>query len=108
MSSVFKPNRLAIVSLVYWVLLTYMVAALFWWFIALERQNEDITNIRLNALKKDDPAYFAASLTIEDARKRKTAQYIGEGSTFLALILVGAVFVYRATRRQLKLSQQQQ
>jgi signal transduction histidine kinase len=85
-----------------------MVAALGWWFIALEKQNSDITSIRLNQLKKDDPAYFYNSLRIEEANKRKTAQYIGEGSTFLALILVGAVFVYRATRRQLKLSQQQQ
>ncbi len=103
-----KLQKLAIVSVVYWILLTYMVAALSWWFIALENQNEDITNIRLNELKKDDPAYYTQYIEIEEARKRKTAQYIGEGSTFLALILVGAVFVYRATRRQLKLTQQHQ
>ncbi|WP_457848411.1 histidine kinase dimerization/phospho-acceptor domain-containing protein, partial [Staphylococcus aureus] len=47
-------------------------------------------------------------LAIEEAKKRKTAQYVGEGVTFLALIIIGAVFVFRATRRQLKLSQQQQ
>ena len=104
----FKPQRLVLVSWVYWVLLTYMVAALLWWFIALERQNRDITYIRLSELKKDDPAYFANSLQIQEAQKRKTAQYVGEGSTFLALILLGAVFVYRATRRQLRMSQQQQ
>jgi two-component system sensor histidine kinase CiaH len=103
-----KPRGLVVVSLVYWVLLTYMVAALSWWFIALEKQNSDITNIRLNELKKDDPAYFSNSLKIEEVKKRKTTQYIGEGITFLALILVGAVYVYRATRRQLKMSQQQQ
>jgi len=108
MSSLSKPPKLVVVSLVYWVLLTYMVAALFWWFIALENQNRDITTIRLNELKKDDPAYYANSLAIEEARKRKTAQYIGEGTTFLALILVGAVYVYRAARRQLRMSQQQQ
>ena len=104
----FKPQRLFVVSLVYWVLLTYMIAALFWWFIALEKQNRDITNIRLNELRKDSPSYFNDNLKIEEARKRKTAQYIGEGSAFLALIVFGAIFVYRATRRQLKLSQQQQ
>jgi two-component system, OmpR family, sensor histidine kinase CiaH len=70
--------------------------------------NRDIANIRLNELKKDDPAYFDKSVNIIDAQKRKTAQYLGEGTTFLALILVGAVYVYRATRRQLKMSQQQQ
>jgi two-component system sensor histidine kinase CiaH len=103
-----KPQKLAILSLVYWILLTYMVAALFWWFIALEQQNKEMTNIRLSALRKDDPAYFNESVAIEETKKRKTAQYIGEGSTFLALILLGAVFVYRATRRQLRMSQQQQ
>lgn len=101
-------QKLFIVSLVYWVLLVYMVAALFWWFIALEKQNLDISQIRLSELKKDAPAYFENAQAIEEARKRKTAQYIGEGSTFLALILLGAVFVYRATRRQIMLSQQQQ
>ncbi|KAF0241004.1 MAG: integral membrane sensor signal transduction histidine [Chitinophagaceae bacterium] len=52
--------------------------------------------------------YAVKMHAIEDANKRKTTQYIGEGSTFLALILVGAIFVYRATRRQLRLSEQQQ
>jgi signal transduction histidine kinase len=101
-------QKFFVVSLVYWVLLVYMVAALFWWFIALEKQNLDISQIRLNELQKDAPSYFEKALAIEEARKRKTAQYIGEGSTFLALILLGAVFVYRATRRQIRLSQQQQ
>ena len=103
-----KTKGLTVVIVVYWVLLSYMVAALIWWFIALERQNTSITQIRLSELRKDDPAYIEKVAAIEDAKKRKTAQYIGEGVTFLALILVGAVFVFRATRRQLRLSQQQQ
>lgn len=106
--STFKSQKLAVVTLAYWVLFLYMVAALGWWFIELEKQNQDISNIRLSALKKDDPAYYNDSLKIEEARKRKTAQYIGEGFTFLALIVLGTVFVFRATRRQLLLSQQQQ
>lgn len=103
-----KTKGLTVVTIVYWVLLCYMVAALLWWFIALERQNNSITRIRLLELTKDDPAYIEKFTEIENARRRKTTQYIGEGTTFLALILFGAVFVFRATRRQLKLSQQQQ
>ena len=106
--SFLKPQKIIVVTFVYWFLLMYMVVALGWWFIALEKQNQEITNIKLGELKKDDPAYYSLVLTIEEARKRKTARNIGEGSTFLALILVGAVFVFRATRRQLKLSKQQQ
>ncbi|MBW0178932.1 ATP-binding protein [Sediminibacterium sp.] len=101
-------KRLTVVTVVYWILLSYIVAALIWWFIALEKQNRNITNVRLLELLKDDPQYFEKATQIEAAKKRKTAQYVGEGVTFLALILVGAVFVFRATRRQLLLSQQQQ
>ena len=101
-------KRLTLLTVVYWILLSYIVAALIWWFIALERQNRDITNVRLLELIKDDPQYVEKVTQIETAKKRKTAQYIGEGTTFLALILVGAVFVFRATRKQLLLSQQQQ
>jgi two-component system, OmpR family, sensor histidine kinase CiaH len=103
-----KNPKLALVTIVYWVLLTYMIAALTWWYIALEKQNTAITYIRLGELIKDDPNYFQKASAIEEARKRKTAQYVGEGATFLALIIIGAVFVFRATRRQLKLSAQQQ
>ena len=104
----FKKQRLGIVTTVYWLLLAYMVASLGWWFIALQNQNRNITNIRLNELKKDLPDYYERALEIEDLKQRKTAQYIGEGITFLAITVIGAVFVYRATRRQFKMSQQQQ
>ncbi len=103
-----QKRKLATVTVVYWFLLSYMVAALLWWFIALEKQNQLITSIRLTELKKEDANYLAKVAFIENASKRKTFQYIGEGSTFLVLILVGAVFVFRATRRQIRGAQQQQ
>lgn len=106
--SFLKIQKLAILTLVYWFLLLYMVAALIFWFIALERQNAEITDIKLNSLNRNDPAYSYKEASFQANRKRKTAQYIGEGSTFLALIAVGAIFVFRATRRQLIFSQQQQ
>ena len=74
MRPVYKPQKLEVVSTVYWILLTYMVAALFWWFIALEKQNQDITIIRLSEVKRDDPAYFEKAQIIDQAKKRKTAQ----------------------------------
>lgn len=103
-----KPPKLAVVTFVYWFLLLYMIAALAWWFIALEKQNSVMTAIRVSELFKDDPLYLEKLSSIQEMSNRKTAQYIGEGITFLALILVGAVYVYRATRRQLKFSAQQQ
>ncbi len=100
-------RRLLTVTVVYWVLLVYMIAALVWWFVALQNQNSLMANMRMVELKKDDPQYMEKVSLIETAHSRKVAQYIGEGSTFLALILLGAVFVFRATRRQIRLSQQQ-
>ncbi len=105
--SFFKQQKLAIVTLVYWFLLVYMVAALVWWFVALEKQNREITDIRLNELKRESASFITDSKSILEIRKRKTAQYLGEGFTFLVLIIVGAVFVFRVTRRQLRLSKQQ-
>lgn len=101
-------RKLRFVTVLYWVLLFYMIAALAWWYIALDRQNQDISYIRLSELTKDDPRYLEKVAAIEQATDRKTAQYLGEGLTFLALILLGAVFIFRAIRKELKLSRQQQ
>jgi two-component system, OmpR family, sensor histidine kinase CiaH len=101
-------KRFYFITILYWLLLLYIIAALIWWFIALENQNRQMTSYKLNELKLDDPTYLAKFDQLSAEKKRKTAQYIGEGSTFLALTLVGAFFVYRAFRRQVRFQQQQQ
>lgn len=106
--SIFKTKRLATITLVYWFVLLYIIAALIYWFISLENQNTRMSDLLLNELKHDESDYDKKAAEIFYAKRRKTAQYISEGATFLALILIGAVFVYRATRRQLNLSLQQQ
>ena len=103
-----RKQRLALITFVYWFLLIYIIAALVWWFISLENQNTLMFEYRIVELDKDDPFYTQKLWQLSDERHRKTMQYIGEGSTFLLLILVGAVFVYRATKKQIRLSQQQQ
>jgi K+-sensing histidine kinase KdpD len=103
-----SKKKLVLVTVVYWVLLMYMVAALVWWFVALNKQNNTMANMLLVEIKLDDPNYDAKVALIKEGQKRKTAQYIGEGATFLVLILIGAVFVYRVTRRQIKSQHQQQ
>lgn len=59
-------------------------------------------------LNKDDAAYEQKLFLITDEHRRKTAQYISEGITFVFVTLVGAVFVYRSVRKQFLLSKQQQ
>ncbi|HMH22618.1 MAG TPA: ATP-binding protein [Puia sp.] len=106
--NLFKRKRLFIATAVYWVLLVYIISLLLWWFIALQTQSRQMSNYRLLELKMDDPAYEARLNAISAEEDRKTAQYIGEGSTFLFVILVGAIFVYREVRRQIRLQVQQQ
>jgi two-component system, OmpR family, sensor histidine kinase CiaH len=101
-------KKLQFIFIIYWVLLAYIIAALVWWFIALNRQNNQMTSYKLSELKLDDPNYIVAQAKLLDAQKRKTAQYIGEGLTFFLLIVAGAVFVFRAVRNQLLFSRQQQ
>ena len=104
----FKKKRLAWATAVYWLLLVYVIAMLVWWFIALHQQSLTMTGFRLGMLDKSASDYNEQVAAIHDQQKTETAQYVGEGFTFLALILVGAVFVYRAVRRQINLQEQQQ
>lgn len=104
----FKKRRLAVATTVYWILLAYIITGLVWWFIALQTQNHKMARYQLQQLKLDNPDFEARVNAIQTDENKKTAQYIGEGSTFMLLILVGALFVYREVRRQIRLQLQQQ
>lgn len=104
----FKIKRLQTIYILYWFLLSYILAALVFWFIALNTQNIQLSRYRLDMIDVDDASHEEKQTKIEISKNRKTAQYIGEGVAFLLLILTGAVFVFRAINRQFKLSQQQQ
>ena len=101
-------KTLALITGIYWVLLLYILAALVWWFISLEKQNREMTGLRLKLESPVNPHYATLKKEALELQRRKDAQYIGEGTIFMLLIVVGAVFVYRATRRQWQVSQQQQ
>jgi two-component system sensor histidine kinase CiaH len=106
--SFYRTKNLRLVFVVYWVLLIYIVAALVYWFIALNAQNHQMIQYETEQLKKDNPTYFNDIEKLRVIEKRKTTQYIGEGSIFLLMILASAVFIFRAVRRQLISTQQQQ
>ncbi|MBL0357682.1 MAG: response regulator [Chitinophagaceae bacterium] len=106
--SSYKTKKLRFVFIVYWFLLAYIVAALVWWFIELNNQNRQMTTHDISQLKKEAPGYIEETQKIIEKEKRKTAQYIGEGSVFFLVIMAGAFFIFRAVRRQLRAGQQQQ
>jgi two-component system sensor histidine kinase CiaH len=104
----YRRRRLTFITITYWFLLLFIIAAWVWWFISLEKQNDQMLKYKLLQLNKDDIAYEHRLNSISDEHKRKTTQYISEGITFVFVTLVGAVFVYRAVRRQFRLGKAQQ
>lgn len=103
-----NKRGLQIVTLVFWVLLLYIIAALVWWFFSLQKQNLEIHKLRTEQAFQSAAATPDSLRTIDLLRERNTKKYIGEGVTFLLLILVGAVYIYRLVRKQFRLQQQQQ
>lgn len=106
-------KRLRRTTIIYWTLLLYIIAALVWWFISLEKQNQQIAKQRYINLSSQTDSLTTLRLaekldTINGETNRNTGKYIAEGITFLILILIGAAFVYRSVRRQFRLQQQQQ
>jgi signal transduction histidine kinase len=100
-------KKFRLITLTYWLLLVYIIAALIWWFITLEKQNTSMRDLRLAATEKQAEQQSAIA-AINNEYRRNTNKYIAEGVTFLILILIGAFFVYRAVRRQFRLQLQQQ
>ncbi len=103
-----KSRRLRYIFLVYWILLAYILAALVWWFIALNNQNHQMAAYKISELNSNNSGYQSALDKITDVQNRKTAQYIGEGAVFFLLIITGAVYIYRIVKGQFKISRQQQ
>jgi two-component system, OmpR family, sensor histidine kinase CiaH len=107
-------KRLLRTTIIYWLLLLYIVAALVWWFISLNKQNDMMRNFKLAKLdstinQNASPSLYQTELNkiINDHKRNKT-KYLGEGSIFFLLILVGAAFLYRSVRKQFYMQQQQQ
>lgn len=104
----FRIKKLQTIYVLYWILLTYIIAALVFWFIALNNQVTELASYRLHLIDKNDKNVEVLYQKVAEYRQRKTTQYLAEGITFLLLIIAGAIFVFRAIRRQFYQSQQQQ
>ena len=103
-----SKRKLRIATYVYWILLIYIIAALVWWSFSLLQQNQEIHQLKKEALNRSAPDYSIQLTKIEEQERRGFYKYVGEGAAFLLLIFVGAVFIYRSVRRQFRLQQQQQ
>ena len=107
MRRLFDRIPMRFINYVYWFLLVYLIAALAWWYIELDQQNDLMMAFQKEELIKLNNFNSAAIAAIEDAHARNAKQYIGEGLTFLIITIIGAVFVYSVVRRQIRFHLQQ-
>ncbi len=95
------------------LLFVYVVAALFFWGTSLQKQSNRIYAQEVSILHTQIdsnlyPENFSEKLKeLQYARSMRTKQYMGEGVTFLLVILIGAGVVYTSFSRSIRLSRQQ-
>ena len=56
-------------------MLLFIIAAWVWWFISLQKQNDQMLMFRSMQLNKDDAAYEQKMNSINEQHKRKTAEF---------------------------------
>lgn len=95
------------------LLFLYVISAILFWGISLEQKSQTIYDLEYQCLSSEidsaqNPiAYNTKLASIQDKRSSRTKQYLGEGGTFLLVILIGAFVVYSSFRRSIRLSKQQ-
>jgi len=100
-------------NIIYLLLLAYTIAALLFWGFSLNKQSKTIYEPELLHLRSQTDSisqhddYIAKQEKLEEKRERRKKQYLGEGSTFLLVILIGAAVVYSSFLRSIRLSRQQ-
>ena len=101
-------KRLHRTTFIYWMLLFYIIAALAWWFISLEKQNKQIATLQYKSINIEKDSLSVSQLGdkisyIDKEAKRNTGKYLGEGIAFLILIFIVAAIVCLSVRRLFKL-----
>jgi signal transduction histidine kinase len=95
------------------LLLLYIVVALVFWGMSLQKQSKKIyeQDLAMLHIAGDSIAhpteYRDSRIKIEHEMESRREQYLGEGTTFLAVILIGAFVVYKSFQRRIILSRQQ-
>jgi two-component system, OmpR family, sensor histidine kinase CiaH len=95
------------INILFILVVLYTIAALVFWENSLQKQNDLMLkkNKEINSLIFNNPEASQKNiLEITDLHRRKKLQYVGEGSVFLLVILIGALIVYISFRRRLQLT----
>lgn len=100
-------------TIAYTLLFFYVIAAIVFWGYSLNKQNKIIyqleqENIQLKYARSDTSVEGLAILKAKEKKIRRTKQFLGEGSTFILIILLSAGIVYYSYYRQQQLNSLQQ
>ncbi len=101
--------------LLFYVMMTYIFIAFAWWVYLLREINNQAFEekrdlLKLNYAQQHHDQLFSDSpavKTIEAERKRKVYMITGEGSTFLAILVLLTLMMNRSLRGEVKMQRQQ-
>jgi signal transduction histidine kinase len=97
----------------YILILVYIIAALVFWEINLQKQSgriyaQEVITLRNQVDSARLPNIYNHEMGMLNQKlKSRTMQYVGEGATFLIVILIGAAVVYGSFARRMMVSKQQ-
>jgi K+-sensing histidine kinase KdpD len=100
-------------TIIFVLLFLYTLSAILFWEFSLQKQSQRIFELQVVHLRSqvdsmENPVAFNSQLkALEDTRIVRRKQYMGEGSTFLLVILIGAAVVFASFVRSVRLSRQQ-
>ena len=97
-------------TLIFTILLGYIVLQFLWWEVLLVRQSND--NIskeqKIAALSSPDNEIIIRDIAnLEQKKMKRVYMIVGEGSVFLLILLFGASLVRKSIRRETELANQQ-
>ena len=98
---------------IYVLILAYIIAALVFWEMSLQRQSgriyaQEVTTLRNQIDSTRLPNIYGHEMTmLREKLDSRTRQYVAEGATFLIVILIGAAVVYCSFTRRILVSKQQ-
>jgi len=98
---------------VYIILLAYIISAIVFWELSLQKLNgqifaQQVIILRSQVDSLEAPVIYSDQIMqLQTKLHARTTQYVAEGSAFLIVILIGAGVVYRSLQRRIILSRQQ-
>lgn len=97
-------------TLIFTVLVGYIVLQFLWWEVLLVRQSNEIINEKqkLAALSSSDDNIIKRDIEVlQDKKKKRLYMITGEGTVFLLILLYGVYKVRRSVKKETQLAKQQ-